>query len=81
MKRVSVHLDLWISGGYERFFEFVLGVRLRLIVAHRDTEIHFRFDLRREQMWAIGLVGDQTAAVERSAGAYAIGQRGSGPHH
>jgi hypothetical protein len=43
------------------------GVRLTNVVVGCNPEIHARLDFRSEQMWAVGPIGDQSAAVERGA--------------
>jgi hypothetical protein len=74
-----IDFDLgWNLRGRKRLFQLVLRVRLALIVVLRDTEIHASLDLRRKQMRAVRLVGDETTAVERRACADAIGNRRGG---
>src|SRR6266852_1306550 len=71
--RLRIHLDLRrYLCGIERFFELRLRVRLLRVVVRGDAEIHPRFDLRGEQMWAARVWRHQTAAVERCSSADAV---------
>src|SRR5713101_4989445 len=72
-----IHFDFGCYlGGSKGFLQLDLGIRLALVVIRRDPEIRASFDLRCEQMRAIGFVGYQASAVERSARANTIGQCG-----
>src|SRR6266566_1162226 len=55
--------------------QFVFRVRLPHVIVSGDAEIHARFDLGRQKMRAVGIVGHQAAAVKGRAGADAIGDR------
>src|SRR5262245_37310458 len=76
MQGVPIHLNFGRNvGGPERFLQLVFGVWLTRVVIRRHAEIHTSLYFRREQVRTIGFIGYQTAAVERRAGAYSIGQR------
>src|SRR5438445_1802074 len=61
-----IHFNFgYYFGGGKGFLQLDFGIRLTLVVIRRDPEIHTSFDLRREQMRAIGFVGHEASAVER----------------
>ena len=79
MPCVLEHFDL---GGQvcslERFGQLGLGVRLGCIVVGCDRNQVFTAHLRHHQVQTAGLIGHEPAAVERGAGADALGHGRSG---
>src|SRR3954470_3594977 len=64
----------------ERLAQLVFRFGLPLVVVLGDTKVHPRLDLRRQQVRAVRIVGDEAAAVERRAGANTIRLRRGGPY-
>ena len=60
-------------GGGEGLLERVLGGGVALVVVVGDAAEDFGLHLRDQQVRAVGLVGDEAAAVEGGCGADAVG--------
>src|SRR3984957_8339177 len=77
MHGLRIYFDL---GVWKRLLELNFRVWLGHVVIRRDTKIHVSLDLGRKQMRTVGFVGDQSAAVERRSGAYAVGHGRTSPN-